>query len=125
MNIEMDGFINRLICHFLLGAVLENTFRITICPSKKPTSFNEAGERVNSVKYGIKIGHSVFNNHSVNFYPYFSIGGYKMMSASPVVDTDASVIKNILTHSFYSGIGASCDVALKKWKSKNPYEPEG
>jgi hypothetical protein len=125
MYIEMDGFINRLYLSLFVGGSVGKHVSNYDMPIKKTDLVHEAGERVNSVKYGIKIGHSVFNNHSVNFYPYFSIGGYKMMSASPVVDTDASVIKNILTHSFYSGIGASCDVALKKWKSKNPYEPEG
>ncbi len=125
MAIEMDGFINQLYLSLFVGGSIGKHFSNYDMPIKKTDLLHVAGERVNSLKYGCKIGRSVFSNQTINFYPYLSIGGYKMMSASSVVDTDASVVKNMLTHSFFSGVGTSCDVVLKKWKSKNPFEPEG
>lgn len=125
LYVEMDGFINRLYLSFFVGGSVGNATSNFDMPIKKTDLIHEAGEKVSSMKYGCKIGHSVLNNHTINLYPYFSFGGYKMISESEVVDEDASEIKNKLTGSFYSGIGTSCDIAIKKWESKQPYDPEG
>lgn len=126
MSFEIDGFVNRTYWSlFFSGSV--GSFNSTIdIPVRKNDLIHKAGESASTIKYGLKLGHSVYSNKSINFYPYFALGGYEIMSQSDdFEDFESSEEKNSLSVSFFNGVGASCDVFLKKWKSKNSYGPDG
>lgn len=126
MSMEFDGFINRTYWSlFMNGSVGKLTSTADI-PVLKKDLVHKAGESVSSLKYGFKIGRSVFANRVVNLYPYISIGGYEMNSqSSEFQDIDDSNPKNKLSASFYTGVGTSCDIIFKTWGAKNVYNPTG
>jgi len=125
MNFEIDGFMNRLYLSLFMGGSVSREVSKTDLPVKNKDWTHLAGESVSSLKYGLKIGKSLYSNEKINFYPYIVIGGYEINSQSSQADDDDSEPKNNLMGTFCPGVGASCDIALKKWKAKNYYDPEG
>lgn len=121
MNIEMDGFINRLYLSMFVGGSVNKTYSSVSMPIKKTNLTHAAGEPVFSMKYGLKIGRSVFSRKSINLFPYLSLGGYNVNSDSPVIDDDDDDVENTLTGSFFTGAGVSCDLSLLKLNSRYSY----
>lgn len=125
LGLEVDGFVNRLyLSLFFSGSINKAVSNIDL-PIQDTDLIHLKGGKVSSMKYGIKVGRKIFSNQTIDLFPYLSIGGYDMNSRSSVVDHDASDLKNTLTSTFFAGVGASCDIVLKKWQKKNLYDPEG
>ena len=125
MNFEIDGFLNRLYLSLFMGGSVSREVSKNNLPVKNKDWTHPAGDKVSSLKYGLKIGKSLYSNSKINFYPYIVIGGYEINSQSSLADDNDSEPKNNLIGTFCPGIGASCDMLLKKWQSKNIYSPEG
>ncbi len=127
MSFEVDGFINRMYLSLFMGGSVSREVSKNDLPVKDKDWVHPAGDKVSSLKYGLKIGKSFYSNDKVNFYPYVIIGGYEINSQSPLADDydDSSEPKNNLTGTFCPGIGASCDLLLHKWEKRNVYSPDG
>ena len=126
LNMEIDGFINQLYLSLFIGGSVSKVRSNIDLPVKKKDLIHAKEEKVSSLKYGIKIGRSVYSNRSVNVFPYISLGGYEMNSQSSEFDNDdSSNPKNNLSGAFFAGFGAASDIVLKRWQSKNFYEPSG
>lgn len=125
MNFEIDGFLNRLYLSLFMGGSISRELSKNDLAVKDKDWIHPAGDKVSSLKYGLKIGKSLYSSDKINFYPYIVIGGYEVNSQSSLADEDDSEPKNNLTGTFCPGIGASCDFVLKKWKSRNVYDPTG
>ena len=125
LNLEVDGFVNQLyLSLFLSGSVNKAVSKYDL-PIQETDLIHLKGEKVSSMKYGIKVGRKIYSTKTIDLFPYLSLGGYDMNSRSSVIDDDSSDPENTLTSTFFAGIGASCDIVLKKWKKKNWYDPEG
>ena len=125
LNIEYDGFVNNWYFSAFMGGSISKVFSNANLPVKKKDWIHTKDQNVSSLKYGAKVGHSVYKTEKLNLYPYFSIGGYEMNSQSDDFEDDSDEPKNNLTGSFMAGIGASCNFLLKTWDSKYTYEPLG
>jgi hypothetical protein len=126
LNMEIDGFINQLYLSFFIGGSVSQVRSNIDLPVKKKDWIHTKEEKVSSLKYGMKIGRTIFSNQRLNVYPYLSIGGYEMNSQSSEFENkDSANPKNNLTGSFFAGFGAASDIVLKKWEPKSIYEPGG
>ncbi|MCG6190151.1 hypothetical protein [Maribellus maritimus] len=125
MNFEIDGFLNRLYLSLFMSGSVSREVSINDLPVKDKNWTHPAGDKISSLKYGLKIGQSLYSTDKVNFYPYLVIGGYEINSQSSLADDNDSEPKNNLIGTFCPGVGASCDFVLKKWQSKNIYSPGG
>ncbi|QGY46197.1 hypothetical protein GM418_21790 [Maribellus comscasis] len=125
MNFEIDGFLNRLYLSLFMGGSVSREVSKNDMPVKDKNWTHPAGDKISSLKYGLKIGQSLYSTDKVNFYPYLVIGGYEINSQSSLADDNDSEPKNNLIGTFCPGVGASCDFVLKKWQSKNIYSPGG
>ncbi len=126
LNMEIDGFINQLYLSFFIGGSVSQVRSNIDLPVKKKDWIHAKEEKVSSLKYGMKIGRTIFYNQRLNVYPYLSIGGYEMNSQSSEFENkDSANPKNNLTGSFFAGFGAASDIVLKKWEPKSLYEPAG
>jgi hypothetical protein len=124
MNFEIDGFLNRLYLSLFMGGSVSREISKNNLPVKDRDWTHPSGDKVSSLKYGLKIGKSLYSTDKLNFYPYIVIGGYEINSQSSLADNDSDE-KNNLTGTFCPGVGASCDLVLKKWQTQNIYDPEG
>ncbi len=123
LSLEVDGFVNQLyLSLFFSGSVNKVTSNIDL-PIKDTDLIHLKGEKASSLKYGLKVGRKVFSSSNVTIYPYLTLGGYDMNSQSSVIDDEDD--KNTLTSTFLAGVGASCDIILKKWERKSLYDPMG
>lgn len=126
LNMEIDGFINQLYLSFFIGGSVSQVRSNIDLPVRKKDWIHAREEKVSSLKYGMKIGRTIFSNQRLNIYPYLSIGGYEMNSqSSEFKNKDSDNPKNNLTGSFFAGFGAASDIVLKKWEPKSLYEPTG
>lgn len=126
MNMEIDGFINQLYLSLFIGGSISQLRSNIDLPVKNKDWIHAKEEKVSSLKYGMKIGRTLFSNQRLNIYPYLSIGGYEMNSqSSEFKNKDSDNPKNNLTGSFFAGFGAASDIVLKKWEPKSFYEPAG
>ena len=126
MNFEFDGFINQFYTSLFMEGSVGKLTSTTDIPVRKKDLIHKEGESVSSLKYGLKMGRTIFSNHTFNLYPYISIGGYEMNSQSPEFEPrDTYNPKNNLSASFFTGIGASCDIMIKTWGAKKVYDPSG
>ncbi|SHF74348.1 hypothetical protein SAMN05444274_10888 [Mariniphaga anaerophila] len=126
LSMEMDGFINQLYLSLFLDGSVNRVFSNIDLPIKDTDLTHTKDQKVSSLKYGIKIGRTVFSNKRLVVYPFLTIGGYQMNSQSDIIDkNDSNNTKNNLTSSFLAGVGAASDIMLIEWKSKSAYEPDG
>ena len=126
MNIEIDGFINQLYLSLFIGGSISRVNANTDLPVKNKDWIHAKEEKVSNLKYGMKIGRTVFSNQRLNVYPYISIGGYEMNSQSSEFENkDSDNPKDNLTGSFFTGFGIASDIVLKKWEPKSINEPAG
>jgi hypothetical protein len=125
MNFEIDGFMNRLYLSLFMGGSVSREVSKNDLPVKKKDWTHLAGESVSTLKYGLKIGRSLYSTDNLNFYPFILIGGYEFNSQSPQADKKDSELKNNLSGAFCTGFGASCDFVLKKWETRNYVDPVG
>ncbi len=125
MCFEIDGFLNRLYLSLFMGGSVSREVSKNDLPVKSKDWVHPAGDKVSSLKYGLKIGKSLYSNDRVNFFPYVVIGGYEINSQSSLADDDDDTPKNNLSGTFCPGVGASCDLVLKKWGQENLYTPGG
>ena len=126
MNFEFDGFINQFYTSIFMEGSVGKLTSTTDIPVRKKDLIHKEGESVSSLKYGLKMGRTIFSNRTFNLYPYISIGGYEMNSQSPEFEPrDTYNPKNNLSASFFTGIGTSCDIMIKTWGAKKVYDPAG
>ena len=124
MDMEFDCFINQFYTSIFMEGSVGKLTSTTDIPVRKKDLIHKKGESVSSLKYGLKMGKSVFSNRTFNLYPYVSIGGYEMNSQSPEFEPkDTYNPKNNLSASFFTGIGTSCDIMIKTWGAKKVYDP--
>jgi len=124
MNMEFDGFINQWYFSLFMEGSVGKLTSTTDIPVRKKELIHKEGESVSSLKYGLKMGRTIFSNRTFNLYPYISIGGYEMNSQSPEFEPkDTYNPKNNLSASFFTGIGTSCDIMIKTWGAKKVYDP--
>lgn len=125
MNMEFEWFLNQLyISIFMHGSVgkLQSTQDI---PVLKSDLVHLKGDDAFSLKYGVKVGKTLYSNKLINLFPYFSLGGYQMNSQQSNFENSDSTTKYKLTDSFFTGAGASCNVTLKSFYSSVSNEKIG
>lgn len=126
MNMEIDGFINKLYLSMFIGGNVSSVKSEFDLPVKEKGFIHSREEKVSSLKYGLKIGRSLYSNSHINIYPYLTIGGYEMNSQSKEFENnDSDNPKNNLTGSFMAGLGAAGDLILKRWAPASAYTPGG
>lgn len=122
MNMEIEGFINKLYLSLFIGGNISRIDSELDLPVKDKDLIHDKEEKVSNLKYGFKVGRTLFSNSHIQIYPYLTIGGYEMNSQSKDFNTtDSDNPKNNLTGSFMAGFGAAGEIVLKRWTSFSSY----
>jgi len=122
MNFEVEGFVNGFYYSLFMGGNVNRLHSKTDLPVKKKDLVHKAGDRVSSLRYGIKFGKTLYSNETINFFPFVAIGGYEMNSQSDAFgEKDPKNPKNNLSGSFFAGAGASMDIRITGWDTKNEF----
>lgn len=119
MNMEIDWFVNQLYLSFFLNGSVGKILTTRGLPVLKGSGSQNKGDEAFSLKYGVKIGHSVFTNKTVNVFPFLSFGGYQMNADQSNFEDSDDRVKFQLAESFFTGVGTSCDITLKNLKVAN------
>ena len=126
MNMELEGIINKWYLSLFIGGSISRIEPAIDLPVKNKELTHGKDEKASSLRYGVKIGRTLFSNPAFLMYPFLTIGGYEMNSqASGIKSTDSKNPKNNLTGSFMAGFGIAGDIVLRRWESKSLYDPAG
>ncbi|MBN1820283.1 MAG: hypothetical protein JW833_06185 [Prolixibacteraceae bacterium] len=123
-QVEFDGFYKRLYASFLFGGNLTSFESTKDLPVKNKDLIHKAGEAAENFKAGIKTGYVILRNRYFAIYPYCTAGINNMYSKSSEFDFSDEEESYLLSDSFYSGIGMSCDIYLKRWQRKYEGDPD-
>ncbi len=113
MQLEIDWFVNQLYLSFFFNGSVSKIITKQDLPLIPTNLTQNKGSQAFSLKYGVKMGHSVFTNKTFNVFPYLSFGGYQMNAEKSNLENIDPNEKYKLVESFFTGVGTSCDITLK------------
>tara|TARA_R110002050_G_scaffold298296_1_gene461352 strand:- start:4579 stop:5721 length:1143 start_codon:yes stop_codon:yes gene_type:complete len=119
---EMDFVMNRTYVSLYVGGSIKTLYSKTDLPILDTDWMYQQGNKVATIRYGLKVGYIVHSTNRVKTYPYVNIGGFSVTAQADDIDVDE---KNELMGSFMPGVGMASEINLLKWNSASMYGPLG